>query len=296
MPPSARPFVRRRSRSRPAGGAGGEHERVAEQAADRVRRAAGDGGGDEAVGGALEQRDLGAAPCERSASGSWSRQSSSTSEPRRRSRMPALRRRRKRANGRVSGTTCSAALIAWTACSSGAPECGVPSETVWRTSASSRRRGGRRCARPGRPSSARSARSARPRPASRATDLVEQRRQRRAVLGDVPAGVEADEDRRDPEVLVQPRRRSSASPTRTRSRRGRAGRPRAAAWRARRRGARPSGSPAGCLASSLSPSSPLSAASAIAPRGVSDSELALRASRPTGTSARSARSPALTPA
>jgi len=58
------------------------------------------------------------------------RQSSSTSEPWRRSRMPELRRRRKPANGRVSGSAPSAALAMCTACSSGAPMCGVPTVTT----------------------------------------------------------------------------------------------------------------------------------------------------------------------
>jgi CBS domain-containing protein len=89
--------------------------------------------GDEVVG-MLSIRDLmrvvldNAAP--RGASGSQSRQSSSTSDPRRRSRMPPLRRRRKFASGRVSGSRASPALSTCTACSSGAPMCGVPSDTL----------------------------------------------------------------------------------------------------------------------------------------------------------------------
>ena len=48
--------------------------------------------------------------------------------------MPPLRRRRKFANGRVSGSRASPALSTCTACSSGAPMCGVPSETLCLTS------------------------------------------------------------------------------------------------------------------------------------------------------------------
>ena len=59
--------------------------------------------GDEAVGRAAPAAAPPGRPRARSASGSRSRQSASTSEPWRRSRMPALRRRRKDASGRVSG-------------------------------------------------------------------------------------------------------------------------------------------------------------------------------------------------
>jgi len=50
-------------------------------------------------------------------------------------RMPADRRPRNRANGRVSGATRSIASSPCTAWASGAPSCGVPSEIVWVTRA-----------------------------------------------------------------------------------------------------------------------------------------------------------------
>ena len=104
----------------------------------------------------------------RRACGSRSRQSSSTSEPWRRSRMPALRRRRNEPNGRTSGSACEA----------GARHVNGLRERrahVWRAERhdvadepgparrARRRRSDRRCGTPGRPSSGRSARSARPR-------------------------------------------------------------------------------------------------------------------------------------
>ncbi len=114
-----------------AGGAGGEDERVAEQAAERVAVAAGDRGGDEAVDRALEQRDLPAglgaqrvrvpvAPVrvdQRAVAQVADARAAPAQEP----------------GERVSGMACSPAASACTPWASGAPVCGVPSETTWRT-------------------------------------------------------------------------------------------------------------------------------------------------------------------
>ena len=210
--PTCRPYSSsnaEHARARAARRARDEHERVAdERARAGWRGLRGDRRGDEAVRRALEQRHLLQAAA-RSASGSRSRQSSSTSEPWRRSRMPALRRRRKRGE-----------------------------QARLRQRRRARRSRSARPARAARPCAASRARhvaharapsvaprrravagAARHEPAHRVPDerdlldlhrprvdeRLEQVGERAAVLGDVAAGVVADVDRREAELAREAR-------------------------------------------------------------------------------------------
>ena len=153
------------------------------------------------------------------------------------------------ASGRVSGSACSAALAQCTPCASGAPMCGDPSETTWRTrptQASPRSAAWWQADRATSPpiecptSAIRSTSTGQP-----ATSRLEQVGQLQAVVGDVAAGVVAQLDRREAELLAQPAavgravRPGAARATRTRSPSGRAGTPRAGRWRPGRRPAAP---------------------------------------------------------
>ena len=230
-----------------------------------------DGGGDEVVRRARRQRHLRAQAFARSASGSWPRQSSSTSQPWRRSRMPALRRRRKRAaagsRGRRAGRRSDVHAL-------GQRRARVrrAQRDDWRT-------------RPSTPAGALPAGAAATRPpiecptmaiSRRPREQCEQRGQRGAVLGDVAAGVVADVDGR---AAGQAARRTARrrAPRRTPSRPARAGRPPAAGGGkssvAHRLAVHPDGHPTASgepSRSSASPNSPLSAAMTAAPRGVAE--------------------------
>ena len=168
----------------------------------------------------------------RRASGSRPCQSSSTSEPDRRSRIPALRRRRKPANGRVSGSHAErgARVVHGRLERRAGVRRAERDRVARRAPAQSSRPRGRRCAPRARPSSARRARSARPHVPA-ATSASSSAASERPFSEMWRPRVVADVDRREAEVArPAARRRSPArSPRRARSRTARARRRRRAA-------------------------------------------------------------------
>ena len=219
---------------------GSQHERVADDAADGMARAARDRRGDEAVRRALEQRHLLAG---RGAQRLGVAVAPVLVDQRALAQVAdaGAAAAQEGENVRVSGSRPSAWLATWTACSSGAPMCGEPSETTWRTCFHPGRvvawpPGGRRCARRARPSSARRARPPRPRPARRRPRPRAGRpasgRSRRCggrCCSGRRRGVQPSSRGEPRAVGSRPWRRPSRQPTSFPSARGR--RRRAAAWR-----------------------------------------------------------------
>ena len=195
MPPRARPCLQAEAAA--AGRAGGEHERVADQAAERVLVGPRDGRGHEGVRRVRQQRDL------------------------------AQRLRAQRV-----GVAAAPVLVDQRAAAQVADARAAPAQEAGERARLGRevQRGAhgvhgllerrarvRRAERDGQahlrgPLAAAMAGGARDEPAHRVPDErdplrvepVQQRRERRPVLGDVAAGVVADEDRRHAELLFKP--------------------------------------------------------------------------------------------